>query len=57
MRRPYSGSVPVAGRPGLLRLTDIALFFMLADNVKASEVLITLTGEWIPPLGAACEGD
>jgi hypothetical protein len=35
MRTPYSGSVPVAGLPGFLRLTDID-FDIIAYNVKAS---------------------
>jgi hypothetical protein len=34
-RKPISGSVPVAGRPGFLRLTDID-FAIITFNVKAS---------------------
>src|SRR5450631_4560042 len=35
MRTPYSGSVPVAGRPAFLRLTVID-FAIITYNVKAS---------------------
>jgi len=35
MRTPYSGSVPVAGLPGFLRLTDID-FDIIVYNVKES---------------------
>jgi hypothetical protein len=37
MRTPYNGSVPVAGLPTLLRLTDID-FAMFVYNVNLSRV-------------------
>jgi hypothetical protein len=40
MRTPYNGSVPVAGRPRVLRLTDID-FAIIAYNVKSSRGEVT----------------
>jgi hypothetical protein len=43
MRTPYNGSVPVAGLPGFLRLTDIDLA-IIPYNVKLHRREVTLPG-------------